>query len=98
MNLALTPAEIEQQVVTLQKAMKGFGTDEKSLISVLGKFNDYQMQQIVVGFKASYAKDLEKELEKETGGDFRKLCLALVRPCMEQDASIVEKAIKGSNF
>jgi hypothetical protein len=91
----LNQMEIEQDVMTLHKAMKGFGTDEKALISVLGRRTDVQMQQIAACFKASYAKDLYVQLEKETGGDFKNLCVALAKPSIEQDCYLIEKATKG---
>jgi len=35
---------------------KGFGTDEKAIINVLGKRTDAQRQQIAQAFKASFGK------------------------------------------
>jgi hypothetical protein len=93
--MSLSQQEIDTDVTTLHKAMKGFGTDEKALILVLGRRTDYQMQQVRQCFKASYAKDLSEELAKETSGDFKTLCVALSRPAVEQDCLMVHTAIKG---
>jgi len=36
--------------------MKGIGTDEKKLISVLGKYPPLQMNQIIKGYKSNYGE------------------------------------------
>ncbi len=88
---SLSQQEIDSDVITLHKAMKGFGTDEKALISVLGRRTDFQMQQVAQCFKTSYAKELHEQLAKETSGEFKKLCVALARPAVEQDCYMVER-------
>jgi len=65
----------------LRKAMKGMGTDEKALIQILCRAAPGQGPHIAAAFQAQYCKDLMKEIEDETSGDFQKL---LVRLCGEQ--------------
>jgi len=36
--------------------MKGFGTNEKKLISVIGKYPPAQMNQIIKGYKSNYGR------------------------------------------
>ncbi len=52
----LSPAECDEAAKTLYESMKGFGTNEKNLISVLGKYPPIQMNQIIKRYKSNYGK------------------------------------------
>ena len=62
----------------LYKAMKGFGTDEAKLIDILCKRTYQQRNEISLVYKTSYGKDLVKNIESETSGDFRNLLVTLL--------------------
>ncbi|KAL9298371.1 hypothetical protein ACSQ67_024267 [Phaseolus vulgaris] len=54
----------------LHKAFKGWGTDEKTVIAILGHRNVYQRQQIRKIYEEIYQEELLKRLESELTGDF----------------------------
>ncbi|ESN96017.1 hypothetical protein HELRODRAFT_68265 [Helobdella robusta] len=85
----------ENDCEKLRKAMKGLGTDEKSIIDVLGYRTNIQRMHIVKQFKAMFGKDLAKELTSELSGKFLTCCEALCLPPDVFDASQIKKAVKG---
>ncbi|EFQ99415.1 annexin A7 [Nannizzia gypsea CBS 118893] len=95
-----TPGQMAQgdasrEADTLRKAMKGFGTDELTLIEVLAKPDPLQMALISHTFNSRHKRNLEKDIEKECGGKFRDVMMALVRGPLMQDVHAINKAIKG---
>jgi len=80
----------------LYKAMKGFGTDEKAIIAIAGARSNEQLQDVRRAFKKAHNKDLIKELESETSGNFRKLLVALFRSRHAYDAMIIRDSVKGA--
>lgn len=54
----LNAQEIATDVETIHKAMKGLGTDENAVISVIGARSPAQMNQVSQSYKAAYGRDL----------------------------------------
>lgn len=79
----------------LRKAMKGFGTDESAIISVLCHRPSWQRQEIAKAFKQSYGKELIKDIKSETRANFEKICVALCTPLHEFYAKELRTAIEG---
>jgi len=86
----------EEDCQVLRKAMKGLGTDEKAIISVLGYRNSFQRAEINVMFKTMFGKDLSKELKSELSGHFNKLCQGLLLNLIQYDTKEVRDAMKGA--
>ncbi|OUM57435.1 hypothetical protein PIROE2DRAFT_17587 [Piromyces sp. E2] len=75
--------------------MKGLGTNEKELISILGGYPPLHMNQIINEYQRKYGHRLYEEVSKETSGNFKKLCCALCVPIIEYDVDCIHKAIDG---
>jgi len=71
--------------------MKGFGTNEKKLISVLGKYPPVQMNQIIKSYKSNFGKNLIDDVKSETSGNFGKLCCALCMSIIEYDVKCLHE-------
>jgi len=78
--------------------MKGFGTDEATLIRVLGPLRDAgQVALIRNTYNARFApRDLIKDIKGETSGNFEYALLAILRGPLGQDAWVVDDAIRGA--
>jgi annexin A6 len=79
----------------LRKAMKGLGTDEKTIISIVCKRSNSQRLQLKTVYKQMFGKDLVKELDSELSGHFSDMILGLMMSPHEFDAWSFRKAIKG---
>ncbi|XP_065314124.1 annexin A4-like isoform X2 [Gordionus sp. m RMFG-2023] len=75
--------------------MKGFGTDEDTLIDIITKRTNIQRQQIAQIYKGLYNKDLYQEIKSEVSGKLEKVLLALLTPPDVYDAQCLNDAIKG---
>lgn len=79
----------------LRKAMKGFGTDEASIINVLANRTSEQRQRIILSYTQAYGKDLIKDLRSELGGNFERVVLAMMVPTDDLLADHVHSAMQG---
>ncbi|KAF7824698.1 annexin-like protein RJ4 [Senna tora] len=83
-----------QDAEALRKAFEGWGTDEKTIISILGHRSSYQRQQIRKAYEDHYQEDLVKRLEKEITGDFEKAVYRWILEPADRDAVLAHVAIK----
>ncbi|XP_020669593.3 annexin A3 [Pogona vitticeps] len=79
----------------IQKAIKGVGTDEKTLIDILTTRSNDQRQQIVREYKAVAGKELKDALKGDLSGNLECLMVALVTPPAVFDAEQLNKSMKG---
>lgn len=87
-----TNAEVE----AIRKAMKGMGCDETALIKAFTseKYrNPWCMAQLEEDYNKRFMRNLAKDIESETHGDFETALLALIRGPLANDAHLLEKAL-----
>ncbi|XP_060103129.1 annexin A3 [Heteronotia binoei] len=80
----------------IQKAMKGIGTDEKTLIDIIANRSNAQRQVIAGQYKMAAGKDLREALKAELSGHLEDIIVALVTPPAVYDAEQLNKAMQGA--
>ncbi|KAE9617195.1 putative annexin [Lupinus albus] len=89
----------QEDAEALQKAFKGWGTDENAIIVILGHRNIYQRQQIRTAYEEIFQEDLVKKLESELKGDFEKAVYRWILEPADRDAVLANVALKsGRNY
>ena len=63
---------------SLRKAMKGLGTDETSIIQLVCRRSNAELQAIRADFRRQFNRDLIDDLKSELGGSLEDLIVGLV--------------------
>ncbi|MFH4984079.1 hypothetical protein AB6A40_010788 [Gnathostoma spinigerum] len=79
----------------LKRAMKGFGTDEKTIIKELTKISNSQRQMVREAYTGMYGDDLIDALKSELGGHFEDVIIALMEETSKYDAKQLHDAMRG---
>lgn len=87
---------MSHQADALRKAMKGFGTDENTLIQVLARMPAVEIPVLKQTFRQRHGRDLEHDVEKEVSGYFETALLSILRGPLQQDVYCLHKAIDGA--
>ena len=74
-NVSLNPSEYF--ATRVKHAMKGLGTKDNLLIRILVTRDEIDIPQIREAYKRLYNKDMIKDIESETSGDYQKLLVKL---------------------
>ncbi|KAL8154904.1 annexin D3 [Apium graveolens] len=83
-----------QDAERLHKAFKGWGTDEKGVIWILGHRNVEQRKKIRDAYQQLYNKSLIDALKAELSGDFGKAIILWTHDPSVRDAKLANKALK----
>jgi len=75
--------------------MKGFGTDEKTLIRVLATKDPLQIAAIRDAFSRLHRRNLEADIKSETGGWLETGLIALTRGPLLHDVHLLRDAMEG---
>ena len=95
MGMMGTGANIQNDVQMLRKAMKGLGTDEKTIINIISKRTWQERQQIKQQYASTLGRDLIKDFKSELSGRLEETVLALFDTPAEFDAKCLHNAMKG---
>jgi hypothetical protein len=80
----------------LRDAMRGIGTRDSVLIDIIGHRTREQRLMIAAEYRRTICRDLLKDLESETSGNYRSILLKLMKPRDECIAEILYEAMKGA--
>uniref|UniRef100_A0A672SLT2 Annexin n=1 Tax=Sinocyclocheilus grahami TaxID=75366 RepID=A0A672SLT2_SINGR len=78
----------------LRKAMKGFGTDEDTIIDIVAHRSNAQRQEIRQTFKSLLGRDLMADLKSELSKNLQRLILGLMMTPAEFEAKMMKKAME----
>ncbi|ESZ97059.1 hypothetical protein SBOR_2550 [Sclerotinia borealis F-4128] len=79
----------------LRKAMKGFGTDEATLIEVLHNKGPLQIEVLRQTFNDTFKRKLLADVESETSSYFREGLAAIIRGPLIQDCHLLYSSMDG---
>ncbi|KAL6403228.1 putative annexin XIV [Ilyonectria robusta] len=80
----------------LRKAMKGFGTDERTLISVLANKDALQIEALRTAFDRSFKRSLVNDIKSETSSWFELALVQLARGPLLADVHNLHDAMVGA--
>jgi hypothetical protein len=72
----------------LRNAMKGAGTDESVLIEILCTRSNDDIKAIKLAYEKEFGRHLEKDIESETSGYFRRLLVSVCNAGRDQSTSV----------
>lgn len=76
---AMYKTPVDYDASELYKAMKGAGTDEDTLIEIIGSRSNSQLKAIIQRYKELYKTDLEADIVSECSGDLKRLLVSLLQ-------------------
>ncbi|KAK9125090.1 hypothetical protein Scep_013936 [Stephania cephalantha] len=91
------PSAVEDAEI-IRNAVKGWGTDEKTLISVLAHRNAAQRKQIKQAYEELYGENLIKRLETEISGNFEKAMYRWLLDPIDREAVLAHVALKNGDY
>ena len=90
---AMYKTPVDYDCSELKKAMKGLGTDEDTLIEIIGSRTNSQLKAIIARYKELYKEDLEAQVKSETSGDLQNLLISLLQCNRNETKHIDELAL-----
>lgn len=97
----VVPAELFNTIEdahVLRRAIKGFGTDDKTIINILARRTNLQRLQIANAYKTLFGKDLLKDFRSKLNGDFENLVIAMMTPIPDYYVKQLQEAMEGTQI
>lgn len=91
----VSPFNASSDSQALRDAMRGFGTDEQTIIDILTARSNLQRQQIKSNYESEFERDLIDDLKSELGGKFEDVIVALMMPPVDYLCKHLHKAMAG---
>ncbi|CUS14711.1 unnamed protein product [Tuber aestivum] len=91
----VVPIDATADVDAIHRACKGFGTDGRALISILGHRDGPTIDAIRAQYTTRIRRDLIDTLEKETSGNFETALVSTALGPIESEAYFAHRAIAG---
>ena len=88
--------KVDEDAAALRKAMKGLGTDEQSIIDIVGNSTNRERLAMIESFKRQFNRDLIADLKSELSGHFKDAIKALFKDPIEYDCYSLNKSL--TNF
>jgi len=77
----------------LRRAVKGLGTNERTLIEILTTRSNQQIKDIKAYYKSELGRDLEKDIHGDTSGHFRRALISMLQANRDETPVVdMEKA------
>lgn len=100
-----TPPEVErpaadealkaqQDATALFEAMRGMGTNERRLISILSNRSNHQIALIKDAYLKTYDRDLVEHVKSETSGHFETVLVALLQGTRDESTEIDQNLVQ----
>ncbi|KAF7139552.1 hypothetical protein RHSIM_Rhsim07G0065300 [Rhododendron simsii] len=80
----------------MRQAVQGWGSDEKTIVNIIGRRNAVQRKLIRGAYEEIYQEDLVKRLESELSGDFEKAVYRWILDPVDRNAVLANVAITKS--
>ncbi|KAI1323329.1 hypothetical protein F5Y16DRAFT_383961 [Xylariaceae sp. FL0255] len=93
--LQIIPWDAKPDAQALRNAMKGFGTNEMTLITVLHNKDPFQISAINDAYHRLFNRDLVKDIQSETSRWFEDGLVALARGPLLHDVYMLHEAVDG---
>ncbi|XP_054281518.1 annexin B10-like [Macrosteles quadrilineatus] len=84
-----------EDAVALRQAMKGFGTDEQTIIDILTKRSYNQRQEISRTYATEIERELVSDLKSEISGNFSNVIIGLMTSPVEYLCHQLQNALSG---
>lgn len=84
--------DAKEKAQALRKAMKGLGTDDKTLIGVVASTDHAERMEIVKAYRELFKRSLLDDIKGDTSGNYRKLLMGLFQPRELVMANLIHKA------